>query len=175
VAHATAVRLRPAPLRRELELLAQRGRVQLHAPTEPRVVKAKAPSAVASLGLIPREAEMLALVAVRRTNRQIGRELFITERLPVSMSRGSWPSSGSPAVARRPRSPTDSASTSDDPRRPWRRLFLGVVGDLKLAAPTSASRGSGYSLLALAASMSAREVMRSTTAVHWPRPAEWWK
>jgi DNA-binding NarL/FixJ family response regulator len=80
VAHTAAVRLRAAPLRRELELLAQRGRVQLEAPTEPPVVKAKAPSAAASLGLTQREAQVLALVAVGRTNRQIGQEPFITEK-----------------------------------------------------------------------------------------------
>jgi DNA-binding NarL/FixJ family response regulator len=79
-AHAAAVRLGATPLRRELELLAQRGRIRLEPPAEPAVAKPEAPSAAASLGLTPREAEVLALVAAGRTNRQIGHELFITEK-----------------------------------------------------------------------------------------------
>ena len=43
--------------------------------------KPKAPRSQAeSLGLTPREAEVLALVAEGRTNRQIGQTLFITEK-----------------------------------------------------------------------------------------------
>lgn len=38
------------------------------------------PSQIASLGLTRREAEVLELVAAGRTNRQIGAELFITEK-----------------------------------------------------------------------------------------------
>jgi DNA-binding CsgD family transcriptional regulator/tetratricopeptide (TPR) repeat protein len=79
-AHTAAVRLGAAPLRRELELLAQRGRIQLQAPAEPAVAKPQAPSVAASLRLTPREAEVLALVAAGRTNRQIGQELFITPK-----------------------------------------------------------------------------------------------
>ena len=79
-AHAAAVRLGAAPLRRELELLAQRGRLRLEAPAEPAVAKAEAPSVAASLGLTAREAEVLALVAAGRTNRQIGQALFITPK-----------------------------------------------------------------------------------------------
>ncbi len=67
-----------APLQRELELLTQRGRVRLEAATEPS--PAPAPSVSASLGLTEREAEVLALVAAGRTNRQIGQELFITPK-----------------------------------------------------------------------------------------------
>jgi len=37
-------------------------------------------------------------------------------RPPASTSQGSWPSSGSPAAARRPQSPTASASTGNNPR-----------------------------------------------------------
>jgi DNA-binding CsgD family transcriptional regulator/tetratricopeptide (TPR) repeat protein len=79
-AHAVAVRLGAAPLRRELELLAQRGRIGLEAPAEPGVAEPEAPSVTASLGLTRREAEVLALVAAGRTNRQIGQELFITPK-----------------------------------------------------------------------------------------------
>jgi DNA-binding CsgD family transcriptional regulator/tetratricopeptide (TPR) repeat protein len=79
-AHAVAVRLGAAPLRRELELLAQRGRVRLEAATEPSPATAEAPSTSASLGLTTREAEVLALLAEGRTNRQIGETLFITPK-----------------------------------------------------------------------------------------------
>jgi DNA-binding CsgD family transcriptional regulator/tetratricopeptide (TPR) repeat protein len=79
-AHTLAVRLGAAPLRRELELLAQRGRIQLQAPAEPAVAEPQAPSVATSLGLTPREAEVLALVAAGRTNRQIGQALFITPK-----------------------------------------------------------------------------------------------
>jgi DNA-binding CsgD family transcriptional regulator/tetratricopeptide (TPR) repeat protein len=79
-AHAVAVRLGAAPLRRELELLAQRARIQLEPPANLAVSEPGPPSVAASLGLTPREAEVLALVAAGRTNRQIGRELFITPK-----------------------------------------------------------------------------------------------
>jgi DNA-binding CsgD family transcriptional regulator len=79
-AHAVAVQLGAAPLRRELELLAQRGRVRLEAPAEPAVAAAETSSMASSLGLTGREAEVLALVAEGRTNRQIGQALFITEK-----------------------------------------------------------------------------------------------
>jgi DNA-binding CsgD family transcriptional regulator len=77
-AHQTAVALDAAPLRREIESLARRGRLRLddHPDT---VATSKAPSPAASLGLTRREAEVLALVAKGRTNKQIGRELFITQ------------------------------------------------------------------------------------------------
>jgi DNA-binding CsgD family transcriptional regulator len=78
-AHAVAVRLGATPLRRELELLAQRGRLRLEPPARP-VVEPETPSAAASLGLTRREAEVLALVAAGRTNRQIGQALFITPK-----------------------------------------------------------------------------------------------
>jgi DNA-binding CsgD family transcriptional regulator/tetratricopeptide (TPR) repeat protein len=79
-AHAVTVRLGAAPLRHELELLAQRGRIPLEVPAEPAVVEPEVPSVAASLGLTAREAEVLALVAAGRTNRQIGQALFITPK-----------------------------------------------------------------------------------------------
>ena len=76
-AYRTAVALGAAPLRREIESLARRGRLRLDdhaaASSEAR------PSPGGSLGLTRREAEVLALVAKGRTNKQIGQELFITE------------------------------------------------------------------------------------------------
>jgi DNA-binding NarL/FixJ family response regulator len=79
-AHQTAAARGAAPLRREIELLAQRGRLRLEEPAD-ATPKSKAPHSQAeSFGLTPREAEVLALVAVGRTNRQIGQALFITEK-----------------------------------------------------------------------------------------------
>jgi DNA-binding CsgD family transcriptional regulator len=79
-AHAVAVRLGAAPLRHELELLAQRGRIVLEAPADPAATEREAPSEAASLGLTRREVEVLALVAAGRTNRQIGQALFIAPK-----------------------------------------------------------------------------------------------
>jgi DNA-binding CsgD family transcriptional regulator len=78
-AHQTAVALGAAPLRREIELLAQRGRLRLEDQADTAQAPA-APSPVASLGLTRREGEVLALLAEGRTNRQIGQALFITEK-----------------------------------------------------------------------------------------------
>jgi DNA-binding CsgD family transcriptional regulator len=78
-ASEVAVRLGAAPLRRELELLAQRARIQLESPVD-SAAEPEALSVAASLGLTRREAEVLALVAAGRTSRQIGQELFITPK-----------------------------------------------------------------------------------------------
>jgi DNA-binding CsgD family transcriptional regulator len=80
-AYQAAVRLGAAPLRREIELLAQRGRLRLQEPAEAADTAASAAvSPAASLGLTRRESEVLALVAEGRTNRQIGQALFITPK-----------------------------------------------------------------------------------------------
>jgi DNA-binding NarL/FixJ family response regulator len=78
-AQAVAARLGSGFLLGELERLARRGRVRLEAPPEP-TPEVEAPSAARSLGLTPREEEVLALVAAGRTNRQIAEALFITEK-----------------------------------------------------------------------------------------------
>ena len=78
-AHQTAVALGAMPLRREIELLAQRGRLRLQEPVDAAATP-EASSPAASLGLTQREAEVLALVAEGRTNRQIGQALFITPK-----------------------------------------------------------------------------------------------
>jgi DNA-binding CsgD family transcriptional regulator/tetratricopeptide (TPR) repeat protein len=78
-AHQTAVALGAMPLRREIELLAQRGRLRLQEPVDTAATP-EASSPAASLGLTQREAEVLALVAEGRTNRQIGQALFITPK-----------------------------------------------------------------------------------------------
>jgi DNA-binding CsgD family transcriptional regulator len=79
-AHRTAVALRAGPLRREIELLAQRGRLRLEEPVDTTASPEAPSSPAASLGLTQREAEVLALVAAGRTNRQIGQALFITPK-----------------------------------------------------------------------------------------------
>jgi DNA-binding CsgD family transcriptional regulator/tetratricopeptide (TPR) repeat protein len=79
-AHQTAVELGAAPLRREIELLAQRGRLRLEEPVDTTGAPTAPSSPAATLGLTQREAEVLALVAEGRTNRQIGQALFITPK-----------------------------------------------------------------------------------------------
>jgi DNA-binding CsgD family transcriptional regulator len=79
-AHQTAVTLGVGPLRREIELLAQRGRLRLEEPVDTTAAPKAPSSPAASLGLTPREAEVLALVAEGRTNQQIGQALFITPK-----------------------------------------------------------------------------------------------
>jgi DNA-binding CsgD family transcriptional regulator len=74
------VTLGAEPLRREVELLAQRGRLRLEEPEDTTATPEVPPSLAASLGLTRREAEVLALVAEGRTNRQIGQLLFITPK-----------------------------------------------------------------------------------------------
>jgi ATP/maltotriose-dependent transcriptional regulator MalT len=76
-AHRTAVALGAGPLRREIELLAQRGRLRLEEPVDTTASPEAPSSSAASLDLTRREVEVLALVAEGRTNRQIGQALYI--------------------------------------------------------------------------------------------------
>ncbi|SOC47348.1 regulatory protein, luxR family [Blastococcus aggregatus] len=69
-AHAVAVRLGATPLRTALEALARRGRLE---------VGGVRPVEIGAV-FTPREAEVLALLAQGRTNRQVGAELFISEK-----------------------------------------------------------------------------------------------
>lgn len=66
------------PLQREVEALAHRARLPL-GETEP-VAPDSAAEEAAQFGLTAREREVLGLVAAGRTNRQIGDELFISEK-----------------------------------------------------------------------------------------------
>ncbi|MCF6745935.1 LuxR family transcriptional regulator [Blastococcus sp. KM273128] len=71
-AHEVAVRLGATPLREAVEALVRRGRLDVDLPG----VRPVDPAAV----LTPREQSVLALLAKGRTNRQIGAELYISEK-----------------------------------------------------------------------------------------------
>ena len=75
-AHSIASELGAAPLLAEIEAVSRRTRISVEAPT--RLVLDE--TSAHSLGLTSREAEVLALVAAGRTNRQIGNELFVSDK-----------------------------------------------------------------------------------------------
>ena len=76
-AHSIASELGGAtPLLSEIDAVSRRTRISLEAPTHLIVDE----SSAHSLGLTAREAEVLALVAAGRTNRQIGDELFVSDK-----------------------------------------------------------------------------------------------
>jgi DNA-binding NarL/FixJ family response regulator len=75
-AHAIASELGARPLLADIEAVSTRTRVSIEAPT--RVVLDD--GSAARLGLTPREAEVLALVAAGRTNRQIGEALYVSDK-----------------------------------------------------------------------------------------------
>jgi DNA-binding CsgD family transcriptional regulator len=66
------------PLRREIERLARRARIDLAEP--PVAAEAPATRLAEPFGLTPREREVLALVADGRTNPQIAQALFISRK-----------------------------------------------------------------------------------------------
>ncbi len=60
----------------QVEAVSRRTRLSLEAPARPDLDRVD----VARLGLTPREAEVLELVAVGKTNREIGEELYVSEK-----------------------------------------------------------------------------------------------
>jgi DNA-binding CsgD family transcriptional regulator len=77
-AHQAPVQLGERPLRHEIERLAQRTRIDLQPPIIG--VKPASTSHVADHGLTPREEQVLRHLMEGRTNRQIARALFISEK-----------------------------------------------------------------------------------------------
>ena len=75
-AYDTATALGAEPLVGDIEALARRTRISLDAPTLAVLDQADA----VRLGLTSREAEVLSLVAAGKTNREIGTELFVSEK-----------------------------------------------------------------------------------------------
>jgi DNA-binding CsgD family transcriptional regulator/tetratricopeptide (TPR) repeat protein len=74
-AHVVAARIGAKPLLRELELLAERARLDL---ASPAASPSEGESLEKTLGLTPREAEVLSLVARGYTNREIAAALVIS-------------------------------------------------------------------------------------------------
>jgi DNA-binding CsgD family transcriptional regulator/tetratricopeptide (TPR) repeat protein len=75
-AHQIASELGAATMLVEIDAISRRTRISIEAPT--RLVLDE--SSAHSLGLTSREAEVLMLVAAGRTNRQIGAELFVSDK-----------------------------------------------------------------------------------------------
>jgi ATP/maltotriose-dependent transcriptional regulator MalT len=80
--HAAAItgRMGARPLDSEIQALARRARLDLTPPAGAPATAADVPGPAAQLGLTPREAEVLALVAAGRSNRQIAQALFISPK-----------------------------------------------------------------------------------------------
>jgi DNA-binding CsgD family transcriptional regulator/tetratricopeptide (TPR) repeat protein len=80
-ARERAAAMGAAPLLGEIDALARRARIDVSAPEAAGAVAEEAPESPADqLGLTPRELEVLLLVAAGRTNREIGAELFMSEK-----------------------------------------------------------------------------------------------
>jgi DNA-binding CsgD family transcriptional regulator/tetratricopeptide (TPR) repeat protein len=75
-AHRLASAIGATPILADVEAMSRRTRISLDAPA----AVALDPASTNRLGLTAREAEVLALVAAGRSNRQIGAELFVSEK-----------------------------------------------------------------------------------------------
>jgi DNA-binding CsgD family transcriptional regulator len=150
-AHQAAVTLGAGPLRREIELLAQRGRLHLEEPVDTTASPQVSPSPAASPGLTQREVEVLTLIAEGSTNRQIGQALFITPKTAsVHVSR----ILAKPRVAGRGEAAAIAHRLGLDKHRS--RLGLGLLSsrarfdDIKPDRADPSIQGSGQPLLHLA-------------------------
>ena len=74
--YRTAIDLGATGLASEAEAISRRTRLSVEAPTRVAIDS----TSIERLGLTAREAEVLALVAAGRTNRQIGEQLFVSEK-----------------------------------------------------------------------------------------------
>ena len=79
-AHGVASELRALPLVDQIESLARRGRIRLQAAAPERRVHRAMTAEGVIVALTTREWEVLSLVAAGHTNREIGAELFISEK-----------------------------------------------------------------------------------------------
>ena len=79
-AHAIASELRAFPLVGQIESLARRGRIRLQAAAPERRTRRATTADGVVVELTTREWEVLSLVATGHTNREIGAELFISEK-----------------------------------------------------------------------------------------------
>ncbi len=75
-AHSTAAELGAVRLLHDIDAVSRRTRISIDAPTRVTLDE----SSVERLGLTSREAEVLTLVAAGRTNRQIGEELYVSDK-----------------------------------------------------------------------------------------------
>lgn len=75
-AHMTASELGAAPLVAQIGAVSRRTRLSVESPTRVTLDD----TALEQLGLTARESEVLVLVAAGRTNREIGEELFVSEK-----------------------------------------------------------------------------------------------
>jgi DNA-binding NarL/FixJ family response regulator len=75
-AHEVATRLGARPLLEDIDALSRRARISVEVAAAPVLGNED----VTRLGLTPREAEVLSLVAAGRTNREIGTELYVSEK-----------------------------------------------------------------------------------------------
>ena len=75
-AHQLAASLPSEPVLADIEAVSRRTRLSVEPPVAPVLEEA----AIDQLGLTPREAEVLSLVAAGQTNRQIGEALFVSEK-----------------------------------------------------------------------------------------------